>query len=276
MADRIVQDLSDARLRSGFGPGVANEFLQMNSMDISKWDDDFLSGVLTSSVYTTASAGTGAAAAAVLAPSASANQWGNIRLTTGTVANTGVSSISLPLQYMGDYNAVMAVRYRLNSAAHVKLEIGFRDTVASTTGTMNSLDSHTFHASNGCCWIYDTAATSDVWQAQGVKATTATTGVDLVASVPHTAVDPADPAQGNNGALPIADVYQTMVVALMEDNAYFMRYDKDGGKQGATIMLNDCITGSVGVAPCIYLQTRDTTTVHCDIDFIKAWQLRRS
>ena len=269
MADRIVQDLSDARLRSGFGPGIANEFLQMNSMDISKWDDDFLSGVLTSSVYSVASAGTGSAAPAVLAASASANQWGNIRLTTGTFADTGVSVISLPLQYMGDYNAVMAVRYRLSSAAEVKLEIGFRDSVASTTATVNALDTPSYHATNGCCWVYDTDATADVWQAQGVKASSAATGVDLTASSPHNATT-------NNGALPIADVYQTMVVALMEDNAYFMRYDKDGGKQGQTIMLNDCITGSVGVAPCIYVQTRDTSTVHCDIDFIKAWQLRRS
>ena len=252
MADRIVQDLSDARLRSGFGPGIANEFLQMNSMDISKWDDDFLSGVLTSSVYSVASAGTGSAAPAVLAASASANQWGNIRLTTGTVADTGVSVISLPLQYMGDYNAVMAVRYRLSSAAEVKLEIGFRDSVASTTATVNALDTPSYHATNGCCWVYDTDA-----------------GVDLTATSPHNATT-------NNGALPIADVYQTRGVALMEDNAYFMRYDKDGGKQGQTIMLNDCITGSVGVAPCIYVQTRDTSTVHCDIDFIKAWQLRRS
>jgi hypothetical protein len=271
MADRIVQDLSDARLRSGFGPGIANEFLQMNSMDISKWDDDFLSGVLTSSVYTTASAGTSAVSAAVLAPvhDTAANQWGNIRLVTGSQADTGVSTISLGLQYLGDYNAVLAVRYRLSSAAEVKLEIGFRDSVATTTPTVNALDTPSYHAGDGCCWVYDTDATSDVWQAQGVKAGSAATGVDLTASSPHNATT-------NNGALPIADVYQTMVVALMEDNAYFMRYDKDGGKQGQTIMLNDCITGSVGVAPCIWVQTRDTNSVNLDIDFIKAWQLRRS
>ena len=262
MADRIVTDLSDVRLRSGMGAAITSEFLQLNSFDICKWEDDFLSGVLTSSVYTTAATGSGSAvAAAVLAPSASANEWGNIRLTTGTT-NDGVSSMSLPLQCQGDYNAVMAIRYRISAIANVKIEIGFRDSVASTTGTVNALDTPSFSASNGCCWVFDTDATVDTWAAEGVKATSAATGVTLATTA--------------GGAAPVADTYQTMVVALMEDNAYFDRYSADGRKQGATIMLTDCNTGSVNLAPAVFVQTRNTTSKNLDVDFFKMWQLRRS
>jgi len=262
MADRIVTDLSDVRLRSGMGAAITADFLQMNSFDICKWEDDFLSGVLTSSVYTTAATGSGSAvAAAVLAPSASANEWGNIRLTTGTT-NDGVSSMSLPLQCQGDYNAVMAIRYRISAIANVKIEIGFRDSVASTTGTVNALDTPSFSASNGCCWVFDTDATVDTWAAEGVKATSAATGVTLATTA--------------GGAAPVADTYQTMVVALMEDNAYFDRYSADGRKQGATIMLTDCNTGSVNLAPSVFVQTRNTTSKNLDVDFFKMWQLRRS
>ena len=262
MADRIVTDLSDVRLRSGMGAAITADFLQMNSFDICKWEDDFLSGVLTSSVYTTAATGSGsAAAAAVLAPSASANEWGNIRLTTGTT-NDGVSSMSLPLQCQGDYNAVMAIRYRISAIANVKIEIGFRDSVASTTGTVNALDTPSFSASNGCCWVFDTDATIDTWAAEGVKATSAATGVTLATTA--------------GGAAPVADTYQTMVVALMEDNAYFDRYSADGRKQGQTIMLTDCNTGSVNLAPAVFVQTRNTTSKNLDVDFFKMWQLRRS
>jgi len=262
MADRIVTDLSDVRLRSGMGAAITADFLQMNSFDICKWEDDFLSGVLTSSVYTTAATGSGSAvAAAVLAPSASANEWGNIRLTTGTT-NDGVSSMSLPLQCQGDYNAVMAIRYRISAIADVKIEIGFRDSVASTTGTVNVLDTPSFSASNGCCWVFDTDATTDTWAAEGVKATSVATGVTLATTA--------------GGAAPVADTYQTMVVALMEDNAYFSRYSADGRKQGDTIMLTDCNTGSVNLAPAVFVQTRNTTSKNLDVDFFKMWQLRRS
>jgi len=250
------------------GAAITADFLQMNSFDICKWEDDFLSGVLTTSVYTS-SAGGAATAFAVLAPSASANEWGTIRGVTGATDDQAVA-ISLPLQCKGDYNAVMAVRYRVSSAANLKVEIGFRDTVASQTGTVNALDTPSYNATNGCCWVYDIDATTDTWQAQGVKATVAATGVDLTASSPHNASE-------NNGALPIADVYQTMVVALMEDNAYFDRYSADGRKQGATIMLTDCNTGSVNLAPTVYVQNRaGSASKNFDIDFFKMWQLRRS
>ena len=261
MADRIVTDLSDVRLRSGMGAAITSEFLQMNSFDICKWEDDFLSGVLTSSVYPS-SAGGAATAFAVLAPTASANEWGVIRGITGATDNQAVD-LSLPLQCKGAYNAVMAVRYRVSSAANLKVEIGFRDTVASQTGTVNVLNTPSFSATNGCCWVYDIDATTDTWQAHGVKAGSAATGVTLATTA--------------GGALPVADTYQTMVVALMEDNAYFDRYSADGRKQGATIMLTDCNTGSVNLAPTVYVQNRaGSASKNFDIDFFKMWQLRRS
>ena len=237
------------------------EFLQMNSLDVCKWEDDFLSGVLTTSMYTSAS-GSGATAFAILAGTASANEWGVIRLVTGSTVNVG-GALSLGLQCKGDYNAVMAVRYRTSSAANLHLEIGFRDTVADSTPTVNDIDAPTFHATNGVCWAYNTAGSQDTWEALGVKASSVATGTTLATTAP--------------GALPVADTYQTMVVAMMEDNAYFMRYTADGRKQGETIMVSDSQTGSVNLAPCIYVQGKSAgASKNIDVDFFKVWQLRRS
>jgi hypothetical protein len=261
MADRIVTDLSDVRLRSGMGAAITSEFLQMNSFDTCKWDDDFMGGALTSSVYTSAS-GSGATAFAVLVPSASANEWGNVRLVTGATVNVG-GALSLGLQCKGDYNSVMAIRYRTSSAANLHLEIGFRDTVADSTPTTNNIDSPTVHATDGVCWVYNTAGSQDVWEAVGVKAGSVSSKLTLSTTA--------------GGALPVADTYQTMVVAMMEDNAYFMRYSADGRKQGETLMLSDTQTGSVNLAPCIYVQGKSAdASKNIDVDFFKVWQLRRS
>jgi len=260
MADRIVQDLSDIRLRSGDSPEASMEFLQMNSFDVCKWEDDFLSGVLTTNVYTV-STGSGGTAWAVLAPTASANEWGNIRYVTGTTSDSA-GHISLPLQFKGDCNAVMAVRYRLSSAANIKLEIGFSDHVANGTAISNVIDAGSMTATNGCCWAYDTSATVDTWNAMGVAAGSAATAQALSTS--------------DAGALPVADTYQTMVVAMMEDSAYFMRYTADGRKQGETLLMSGSQTGSVNLAPSVLVRTRTTASVNCDIDFFKVWQLRRS
>jgi len=258
MADRIVTDLSDVRLRSGMGAAITSEFLQLNSFDMMQWSDDFTdtSNADMDNRYKRTVSGTG------VALTATADQpWGSARLTTGTT-NDSVSSMSKDLICRGEYNAVMAVRFKIDDIDAIKVEIGFRDSTASATGIVNVLNTPSFSATNGCCWVYDNDATIDTWSAEGVKATVVATGVTLATTAA--------------GAAPIAATYQTMVVALMDDNAYFSRYSADGRKQGDTIMLNDCNTAATPVTPSVFLQTRDTTTHHLDIDFFKMWQLRRS
>jgi len=261
MADRVVTDLSDVRLRSGMGAAITSEFLQMNSFDMMQWSDDFVdsSNADMDNRYTRAVTGSGSGAVLTITAN---NDWGIARMTTGTT-NDGISAMSLGTICKGDYNAVMAVRYKINVITAAKIEIGFRDSVANNSaGIVNALDDPTFSATNGCCWVFDTDATIDTWAAEGVKASSAATGVTLATTA--------------GGAAPVADTYQTMVVALMEDNAYFSRYSADGRKQGDTIMLSDCNTGSTAVAPAVFVQTRNTTTKLLDIDFFKMWQLRRS
>jgi len=262
MADRIIQDLSDIRLRSGDSPEATMEFLQLNSFDVCKWEDDFLdsSNAAVSSRYTRACTGSGSA---VVLTVTQGEEWGSARMTSGTT-NDGISAMSMGLVFKGDYNAVMAVRYKINVITGVKIEVGFRDSVAdNSVGIVNVLNTPSFSATNGCCWVFDTDATVDTWAAEGVKAGTASTTGETLATTAA-------------GSAPVADTYQTMVVAMMEDSAYFMRYTADGRKQGETIMLTDSQTGSTALTPSVFVQTRNTTTKLLDIDFIKAWQLRRS
>ena len=258
MADRVVTDLSDVRLRSGMGAAITSEFLQLNSFDMMQVDDDFVdtSNASMAARYQRSYSGTG-----VVLTLTADQPWGSARMTTGTT-NDSTSTISLDLICRGEYNAVMAVRFKIDDIDAMKVEIGFRDSTASSTGIVNALDDPTFSATNGCCWAFDTDATIDTWAAEGVKATTAATGVTLATTA--------------GGAAPVADTYQTMVVALMDDNAYFSRYSADGRKQGDTIMLNDCNTAATPVTPAVFVQTRNTTTKLLDIDFFKMWQLRRS
>ena len=261
MADRVVTDLSDVRLRSGMGAAITTEFLQLNSFDMMSVSDDFIdiSNADMANRYQRSYSGTGVT---ITAASPDADQpWGSARMSTGTT-NDSTSTMSLGLICRAEYNAVMAVRYKINDIADCKIEIGFRDSTASATGIVNVLQTPSFNATNGCCWVYDNDATVDTWAAEGVKAGSAATGVTL--------------ATGAGGAAPVADTYQTMVVALMENNAYFSRYSADGRKQGETIMLNDCITAATPVTPSVFFQTRDTTARHLDMDFFKMWQLRRS
>ena len=261
MADRIIQDLSDIRLRSGDSPEATMEFLQLSSFDVCKWEDDFFdsSNADMDNRYTRAVTGSGSGAVLTLTAN---EEWGSARMTTGTT-NDGISAMSLGTIFKGDYNAVVAVRFKINVITAVKIEVGFRDSVANNSaGIVNALDDPTFSATNGCCWVLDTDATVDTWAAEGVKASSAATGETLATTAA--------------GSAPVADTYQTMVVALMEDNAYFMRYNADGRKQGETILVSDAITGSTAVAPSVFVQTRNTTTKLLDIDFFKAWQLRRS
>jgi len=261
MADRIIQDLSDIRLRSGDSPEATMEFLQLSSFDVCKWEDDFFdsSNADMDNRYTRAVTGSGAGAVLTL----TANQeWGSARMTTGTT-NDGISAMSLGTIFKGDYNAVMAVRFKINVITAVKIEVGFRDSVANNSaGIVNVLNTPSFNASNGCCWVFDTDATVDTWAAEGVNATVVATGETLATTAA--------------GSAPVADTYQTLVVAMMEDSAYFMRYTADGRKQGETILVSGSQLGSVALAPSVFVQTRNTTTKLLDIDFFKAWQLRRS
>jgi hypothetical protein len=258
MADRIVTDLSDVRLRSGMGAAITSEFLQMNSFDMMYWGDDFVdtTNADMDNRYKRAVNLTG------VSLTVTADQpWGSARMTTGTT-NDAVSCMSKDLICRGEYNAVMAVRLKIDDIDAMKVEVGFRDSAASVTGIVNVLNTPSFSATNGCCWVYDTDATIETWMAEGVKAGAAATGVTLATTA--------------GGAAPVAATYQTMVVALMDNNAYFSRYSADGRKQGETIMLTDCNTAATPVAPSVFVQTRDTTTHHLDIDFFKVWQLRRS
>ena len=261
MADRIIQDLSDIRLRSGDSPEATMEFLQLNSFDVCKWEDDFFdsSNADMDNRYTRAVTGSGAGAVLTL----TANQeWGSARMTTGTT-NDGISAMSLGTIFKGDYNAVMAVRFKINVVTGMKIEVGFRDSVANNSaGIVNVLNTPSFNASNGCCWVFDTDATTDTWAVEGVNATVVATGETLATTAA--------------GSVPVADTYQTLVVAMMEDSAYFMRYTADGRKQGETILVSGSQLGSVALAPSVFVQTRNTTTKLLDIDFFKAWQLRRS
>jgi len=258
MADRVVTDLSDVRLRSGMGAAITSEFLQFNSFDMCKLEDDFVdvSNADMANRYQRSYSGTG-----VVLTFTADQPWGSARMTTGTT-NDSTSTMSLDLICRGEYNAVMAVRFKIDDIDAMKVEVGFRDSTASSTGIVNVLDTPSFGATNGCCWVYDNDATVDTWAAEGVKAGTAATGVTLSTTA--------------GGAAPLAATYQTMVVALMDDNAYFSRYSADGRKQGETIMLSDCNTAATPVTPSVFFQTRDTTARYLYMDFFKMWQLRRS
>ena len=113
MADRVVTDLSDVRLRSGMGAAITSEFLQLNSFDMMSVSDDFIdiSNADMANRYQRSYSGTGVT---ITAASPNADQpWGSARLTTGTT-NDSASCMSKDLICRGEYNAVMAVRFKID------------------------------------------------------------------------------------------------------------------------------------------------------------------
>lgn len=244
-------------------PGLRGllEFLELHALDVYYFEDHFDGGV---------------AAGALTTGTDPESKWSLIQNASGTATFTatirnGVCTLdtvgATDNDYVGIYipntpcagnlNTVLVARLYIPTAVtSTKVEVGFADDPANDAGIVNSLASNTFNSTNGVAAIYDTddAGNATYWQLAGVQAGTAATKIE-----PQVAA-------------PVADTYQTIVVALRGTNAKMMILNADGAMVWETAWMTDAITAATGVSPWVFLRTRAAAAKTLRLDYVKVWQ----
>ena len=248
MANPVQHVPSRQNLRNNIGLAREFGFLEFNTLDQVVMFDDFLGDVLDVE-WRTADTGSGSSADAVI--SAGAN--GTIVMVTGT-ADNGYSALSRELNFQGQLNCVMAARIKVDDIAAVKMEIGFTD-AHDDAGAVNTLATYSTTATDWVGWIFDTDDTA-YWQATGVDSNTEATKIE-----PSIA--------------PVADTYETLIVALEDTTAHFYRLDANGYQTYRSAPMTGACTKDVSLTPWVFVQSRESSdSKTLTVDYVKAWQRR--
>ncbi len=248
MANPVQKVPSRQNLRNTMGLAREFGFLEFNTLDQTVVFDDFVGDVL-SVEWQTADTGSGSSADAVI--SAGAN--GTIVMVTGT-ADNGYSAISRELNFQGQLNCVMAARIAVNDIADVKIEVGFTD-AHDDAGAVDTLATYATTATDAVGWIFDTDDTA-YWQCFGVDTNTEATKIE-------------------DGLAPVADTYETLIVALEDTTAHFYRLDANGYQTYRSAPMTGACTKDVSLTPWVFVQSRESSdSKTLTVDYIKAWQRR--
>lgn len=228
------------RDEQGFDPGIR---------DYTGFFDDFDGDVIVDQW----SAGQGTDGQGAVAAIVAGGLDGICRLTSGD-AGTGTAADGSILTRALNYKAssgglYMRAKVRINTAVtNVCVNIGFTDVLQTTTLEMPiTLDTitPTTNASDAAVFVFDTAATNDLWHCQGVKANT-------------------DTALTNSGTAPTADTYQVFEVYI--DTSGTASFYIDGVLEAS---IANAVTASTALTPVIGVEARTTTSKVVDIDYIE-------
>jgi hypothetical protein len=242
---------------------VSKGFLaRFATKDIVHHVDDFLGDAINLDMYAVANGG----GAAVASFATNVQSGGVIRATTGTANDdTASASLIMPLNWYGDKNAGMEVRFKLEtSVAAYKVEVGFADAVpASNTGVINDEDTPTGFGADFAIMSIDTGETFTTpgfytdgsTTDQGIKRTS-------LAGIPGL----------TNGVTPIISTYMTVRIELSGNSAYCFFNGKLVASHDDDADGN--VEGGVALAPWIYVKANSATSKSLDIDYIEVWQDR--
>jgi len=236
-------------LKRRLGSRAERDFLELRSMTVSGWEDDFQGDTLNGLYQSTAS-GTAAAAAAISTGVVN----GAILLDAGT-DNAGRSDLSSGLHYQAQLNPIYIARFSINTLTTRKFEIGFTDVISGTdAGAVNVKATPTFNATDGVFLVFDTDDDA-VLTLAGVKAGTAATVADFATAL-------------------VADTYYYFGVALFgDDNAKGFLLDANGYfLEEETI--EDAVTADTLLTPWLFIQNRAANAGSMTVDWHRAYQRR--
>jgi len=257
MADPIqILRTRDSLKRVRGGRDGLYPFLEHNTWDIVHYFDDFLGDEIRGSGATPGAYELNTGSDGVLSILADqTNGVAELSASTGAGADDEYAFIALPeLNWTAQQNAVLAVRLNIDAITTVKIEVGFTD-VTTDNGAVNVLATPTGTADDCAVWVFDTDDTA-YWQCFGNKAGTEATKIE-------------------DGLAPVADTFETMVVALRDTNARFMRLDANGRLTYQSAWMTDAITAADKLVPWIGLQLRTgAIDRNLNIDFIDVRQRR--
>ena len=207
--------------------------------------DDFLGDVLED-----AWSGAKGSDAQAVVPTITPAAGGWVRLTSGDTATTAESESSLThgLNWKANQGGlVFETRVKpVSSVANVAYFIGLTDVLATTTleePVTLSGTTFTANADDAVGFVFDTAATTDVFYCIGVKATTKTAATATSA--------------------PVADTAVTLRIELSVAGTASFYVD---GTLVATIA--DAVTATVALTPVIEVMARTTTSKSIDADYV--------
>lgn len=227
--------------------------VDLGSADYVSFFDDFLGDVIADQW----SAAKGSDAQAVIATVVASTAGGAVRLTSGdtTTVAESLSSLTQALNWKANTGGLFVeARVKLvSSIANVAVNIGFTDDLATSTleePFSISGTTITSNATDGVCFVYDTAQTNDYWHLQGVKAGT-------------------DTAINNSSKAPVADTYALFRLEL--DSSGNATFFIDGVKVGTAA---NAVTATVALTPVVSVMARTTTSKSVDVDYIRVGSLR--
>jgi hypothetical protein len=225
-------------------------FLEVGTWDTVHYFDDFLGDEIrgsdaTPGLYQVQTTTDGAITILANQP----NGVAEIRASDGNGADNEYCGISLPeLAFTGDRNSVMAVRVAVDAIATVKMEFGFTD-VTTDAGAVNVLATPSATAANAAMWVLDTDDNA-YWQGFGVAAGTLATKYEPAIS-------------------PVAATFETLVVALRDGFARFIRLDSNGRMTVDSQWQASFITKTTALVPWMFVQLRTgTLDRNVQVDFI--------
>lgn len=260
MAKVTANFLNSDTLRSRRGRigNYLEEFLEVGigSLDVTRHFDDFLGDEIqgsggTPGMYQIA---TGVDGALNIEDATVTNGEAMLRASNGNGSDNEYGGLSMGLNWRGEQNAVFVTRLKIDTLATVKVEIGFTDAV-DDAGAVNVLATPSFTAADSTGWILDTDDTA-YWQYFGVDSGTGITKVE-------------------NANAPVADTYETFVVALRDTNSRGLRLDANGHVVEDTGWQSAAVTAGVDLTPWIFVQLRTgTLDRNVTIDYWGAWQRR--
>jgi len=257
MADPIQMVRSRAHLkRVRGGRDGLYPFLEHNTWDVVHYFDDFLGDEIRGSGATPGTYELNTGDDGVLSVLADqTNGVAELSASTGAGGDNEYAFIALPeLNWTGAQNAVMAVRLNIDAITTVKIEVGFTD-VTTDNGAVNVLATPTGTADDCALWVFDTDDTA-YWQCFGNKAGTEATKIE-------------------DGLAPVADTFETLIVALRDTNAKFLRLDANGNLTYESAWMTDAITAADKLVPWVGLQLRTgSIDRNLNIDYIDVRQRR--
>ncbi len=257
MADPIQMVRSRAHLkRVRGGRDGLYPFLEHNTWDVVHYFDDFLGDEIRGSGGTPGTYELNTGDDGVLSVLANQiNGVAELSASTGAGGDDEYAFIALPeLSWSAEQNAVIAVRLKIDAITTVKMEVGFTD-VTTDNGAVNVLATPTGTADDCAVWVFDTDDTA-YWQCFGNKAGTEATKIE-------------------DGLAPVADTFETMIVALRDTNAKFLRLDANGNLTYESAWMTDAITADDALVPWVGLQLRTgSIDRNLNIDYIDVRQRR--
>ena len=231
-------------------------FLENDTWDMVRYFDDFLGDEIRGSGATpgTYEVNTGSDGAITILADQT-NGVAEIRASDGAGSDNEYCGIALPeLNWTAEQNAVMACRLAIDTITTVKVEVGFTD-VTTDNGAVNVLATPNATASDSALWVFDTDDTA-YWQNVGIKNGTL-------------------PAKIEDGLAPTAGTFETLIVALRDTNAKFLRLDANGNLTYESAWMTDAITAADKLCPWIFIQLRTgSIDRNLQVDYIDVRQRR--